>query len=140
MNMTLKTRLLSMAVTIFILVLTIKSELLEYQIISWQLVLSIPLLFAALVANSKITNEENFNKYKKFNLLTNSLAIALISNTVGLLITKYVSFLAGLAYFTAFILLYLYLLKIEWSSKKFINELIVIIATVALGLIPALLI
>ena len=71
MNTTVVARLMGMTVTLFILILTIKSELLDYHTIAWQLVLAIPFLFAALVANSKITDEAKLNSHRHFTLLVN---------------------------------------------------------------------
>ena len=105
--------------------------------ITWQLVLSIPLLFAALIANSKITDEGELNNYRYFNLFVNSASIALVSNTIGLLVTKYVSYSIGIAYFLFFLYFYFYFLYKD-RHGGILNELIVIVLSLALGLIPAL--
>jgi hypothetical protein len=138
MNTALMTRLLGMTVTLFILILTVKSELLEYQSVSWQLVLSMPLLLAALIANSKVVNVEKFEKYRYFILIVNSVSIALVSNTIGLLVAKYVSLIIGVAYFALFIGLFGYFFKKDWADGKVYNEIIVISISILFGLIPAL--
>ena len=139
MNTTMMTRLLGMIVTLFILILTVKSELLEYTTVTWQLALSIPLLFGALVINSKITDERELNRYRKFNLFINSCSIALVSNVIGLLVMKYVSIGIGFAYFALFIGIYSYFLIKDWKDKKIYNELLVISISVLFGLIPTIL-
>lgn len=138
MNITLMTRLLGMIVTLFILILTVKSELLEYNAITLQLVLSIPLLFGALVINSKITDEGDLKKYRIFNIFINSCPIALVSNVIGLLIMKNVSVTIGLYYFIAFIGIYSYLFVKDWKKMKIYNEIIVLLISIFFGLVPTL--
>lgn len=138
MQVALITRLLGITLTIFVLILTIKSELLNYRIITWQLVLSIPILFTALVTSSKMVNLGAFREHKIFALFVNSIAIALIFNTIGLLVTKYVSAIIGTIYFILFVGCYGYFLKKDWKSGKIHNEVIIIILLITLGLIPAL--
>ena len=137
MKVAFTTRLLGMTITLFILILTVKAELLDYKSIAWQLCLAIPLLFASLVINSKIICEDSFNQYKRFNLLINSLSIALVANTLGLLVTKYVSFGLGITYFLLFIAIYCYLFIKDLRSVKYHSEMIVLILLIILGLIPA---
>ena len=139
MNTTLMTRLLGMVVTLFILILTVKSELLNYRTITWQLALSIPILFGALVISTKITDETKLDNYREFNLIVNSFSIALVSNVIGLLVMKFVSVNIGFGYFLVFIGIYSYFLIKDWKSGKIYNELIVIIITILFGLIPTIL-
>jgi len=139
MHVSFATRLLGMTITLFILLLTVKAELLEYAPIAWQLSLAIPLLFASLIVNTKIICEETFNKYRTFNLIITSFSTALIANTIGLLISKYVSHLIGVSYFALFIILYGYFFAKDFKAGKIYNETIIILMLLLFGLIPSLL-
>ncbi len=137
MQVALITRLLGITITVFILILTVKSELLNYRIITWQLVLAIPLLFAALVSNSKITSRAAFKEHLAFNLLVNSVSVALIFNTFGLLVSKYVSAVIGTAFFLVFLGCYGYFLLKDWKTGKIYNELIIILLLLLFGFLPS---
>lgn len=139
MHVATTTRILGMTITLFILILTIKAELLNYHYVAWQLSLVIPILFASMVSNSKIIDAKSFEKYRSFNLLVNSVSIALIANTIGLLITKYISIFIGIGYFLIFISVYVYFFAKDFKNKKFYNELIILILVFLFGVIPLLL-
>lgn len=139
MQVAFTTRLLATALTLFTLILTIKSELLESPFIAWQLSLSIPILFTAMVSNSKITNQRSFNKYKNFNLFINATSIALVANPIGLLVTNYISKLMGISYFLTFLGVYSYFFAKDFKAKKYFNEMIIIILLTTFGLIPTIL-
>jgi hypothetical protein len=138
MHVTVAARLLGMTITLFILILTVKAELLDYTLIAWQLSLAIPLLVAALLVNTKIISEDTFNKYRNFNLLMNTLSIALVINTIGLLISKYISHIIGISYFILFIGIYGYFFFKDLKERKIWNETIIILIILLLGLLPAL--
>src|SRR3989338_2475975 len=84
-------RLLGLSATILVLILTIKSELLAYDIITYQLVLAIPFLVIAMLSEAKIRHSENLKKYFFINKISSAFAYALIFNTLGLLVSRYVS-------------------------------------------------
>jgi hypothetical protein len=138
MQVATTTRLLGMTITLFILILTMKAELLEFHYVAWQLSLVIPILFASMVSNSKIIDQTSFDKYRNFNLVMNSVSIALIANTIGLLISKYVSVFIGMAYFILFMGVYLFFFCKDFKNKKFYNELIILILLFSFGIIPLL--
>lgn len=139
MNVSFATRLLGLTITLFILILTVKAELLEYTPLAWQLSLVIPLLFASLIVNAKIISQETFDKYRTFTLIVNSISAALVANTLGLLITKYVSHIIGMSYFAIFIGIYGYFFFKDWEERKIYNETIIILLIILLGLLPAIL-
>lgn len=137
MQVALITRLLGITVTVFILILTVKSELLNYRIITWQLVLAIPLLFVAMISNSKIISRATFKEYRTFNLMVNSVSIALILNTFGLLVSKYVSAVIGTAFFLVFLGCYSYFLIKDWKTGKIYNELLIMLLLLLFGFLPS---
>ena len=138
MNVSIASRLLGVAITIFVLLLTLKSELLEEKIIILQLALSIPLLLASMLSNAKIVDLDSFNHYYLFNRLTNSAGIALIFNTIGLLVTNYISRSIGIAFFVLLLVLLSCLLYLDFNKRKIYNELMMIMVVVFLGLLPAI--
>ncbi len=133
------TRILGMTITLFILILTVKSELLDYKTITWQLCLAIPLLFASLITNSKINSVHSFDEHRYFNLIVTSMATALIINTIGLLITKYVDQIIGFSYFVLFLAVYSYFFikDLKFGKGKVWNELMVLLLIILFGLVPA---
>jgi hypothetical protein len=137
-NMALTTRLFGVLLTVFILILTVKSELLQYKIITLQLVLAIPITFISMVINSKIHNEKSFFKYRTLNIITASFSISLILNALGLLITKYVSVYAGILFFIVLIIAYGLFFIIDYKDRKVFNEMIIIIMLFIFGLLPSL--
>jgi hypothetical protein len=138
MHVSFATRLLGLTITLFILILTVKAELLDYTPLAWQLILAIPLLFASLIVNTKIISQETFEKYRIFNLLVTSISTAFIANALGLLISKYISHIIGLAYFILFIGIYGYFFVKDLKQRKIYNETIIILIIILLGLLPAL--
>jgi hypothetical protein len=137
-NMALTTRLFGVLLTVFVLILTVKSELLQYKIITLQLVLAIPITFISMVINSKIHNEKSFFKYRTLNIITASFSISLILNSLGLLVTRYVSITAGILFFVVLIIAYGLFFIIDMKDRKVFNELIIILMLLIFGLLPSL--
>jgi len=138
MIISIESRLLGVAITVFILLFTIKSELLEKKIIILQLVLSMPLLLASMISNAKIVDSDSFKDYYFFSRFTNSAGISLIFNTIGLLITSYISRIVGIAFFALLIVLLGCLLYLDFNKRKMYNELVMISIVFIFGLLPAL--
>lgn len=138
MIISIESRLLSVSITVFILLLTIKSELLEKNIIILQLVLSMPLLLASMISNAKIVDSDSFKDYYLFSRLTNSAGISLIFNTIGLLVTNYISKIFGIIFFILLIVLLSCLLYLDFNKRKMYNELLMIFLVLIFGLLPAL--
>jgi len=142
MEVTIGSRLLGVAITIFVLILTIKSELLSYTIMAAQLVLAVPFLMAAMISNSKIVDDNTLKRYLIVNRITSAIASAFLFNTIGLLVARYVSLIIGIIFFSAFIVLLLILVFIDLDKStlknKMMNEILIIILMLVLGLLPAL--
>jgi len=142
MEVTIGSRLLGVAMTIFILILTIKSELLSYTIMTMQLVFAIPFLIGAMISNSKIINRQTLTRYLVLNRVTSAIASAFLFNTIGLLVAKYVSELLGIFFFLVFIALLVVFVFIDLDKTtiriKLMNEILIILLMIFLGLIPAL--
>ena len=96
-------RFLGITITIFILILTIKSELLSSWLIATQLILSIPLWIAALASQSKIVDTQSLRKYYILTKFSSSIALAFIYNVLGLLVIRYVFISTGLMFFLLFL-------------------------------------
>lgn len=138
MNVSIASRLLGVSITIFVLLLTLKSELLEKDIIILQLALSMPLLLASMISNAKIVDLDSFKDYYLFNRLANSAGISLIFNTVGLLVTNYISKIIGICFFILLLALLSCLLYLDFNKRKIYNELLMIMVVLFLGLLPAI--
>jgi hypothetical protein len=142
MEVAIDSRLLGVAITIFILILTIKFELLSYTIMTAQLILALPFLMAAMISNSKIVNQRTLKSYHVINRITSAIAIAFLFNTLGLMVAKYISFTIGIIFFGIFILLLVALIFIDFDKSTVINkimtEVLMIVLMIALGLLPAL--
>jgi len=131
---------LSIAVTLFTLMLTIKIELLSSWMIATQLVLSICLWMGIIVSQAKIVNLESIKKYYALNKLSSGIAMAFTYNVIGLLIVKYVFFSTGLIFFAIFLFYNLYTLyghiKARKKGKIFRDILIIAILVVG-GILPS---
>ncbi|MEM2956252.1 MAG: hypothetical protein QW041_01605 [Candidatus Pacearchaeota archaeon] len=142
MEVTIGSRLLGVAITIFILIVTIKIELLEYTIMTAQLILALPFLMAAMISNSKIVNQKTLGSYRVLNRVTSAIASAFLFNTLGLMVAKYISFFIGILFFIIFIILLVFLIFIDLDKttiqNKIMSEILMIVLMLALGLLPAL--
>lgn len=138
MYVAISSRLLGLATTIFILILNIKSELLSSLIITSQLVLSIPLLLGSMLSYAKITDEDSLRKYYYVNRITTASAFGLLFNTMGLLISTYVSQTIGVIFFIGLLSIFSLMMFIDIDKKKIFNEGLTILIIIFLGLLPAL--
>jgi hypothetical protein len=138
MYVSIDSRLLGLAITIFILILTIKSEILEDQITIIQLVMAIPLLLGAMISNARIVDMDSFKQYYLFNRMSNAVGTAFVYNTIGLLIGKYVSFSAGLIYFILLSAVLMLLMMTKFNERKLYNEVTMIVIVAVLGFLPLL--
>jgi hypothetical protein len=142
MEIAIDSRLLGVIITIFILILTIKSEVLNYAVMTAQLVLAIPFLLGAMISNSRIVNNQTLQRYLTLNRVCSAIAFALIFNTIGLLISKYVSLTLGMLFFLGFIMIMTIFIFIDidkstWRNKL-LYEVLMMVLMIAFGIIPAL--
>jgi len=142
MEVAIDSRLLGVAITIFILILTIKFELLSYTIMTAQLIMALPFLMAAMMSNSKIVNPRTLKSYHVINRTTSAIAFAFLFNTLGLMVAKYISFTIGIIFFVIFIVLLVALIFIDLDKStiknKLMTEILMIALMISLGLLPAL--
>jgi len=134
-------RLLAITLTLFVLILTIKSELLFSKLISYQLVLAIPFFMLSMISQAKMIDLETTRKYYTFNKITSGMSIAFFYNALGLLISKYVFSLLGVLFFMVYligVLFFIYIDAGEKDIKKFYRDLIIIALIILGGLLPAL--
>ena len=138
MYVAISSRLLGVAITVFILILNLKSELLSNIYVTLQLVLCIPLLIGSMLSQTKINNEFKLKKYYLLNRITTALSFGFLLNALGLLVSIYVSLIAGLLFFIALILVFGSMLILDYDKKKIFNEGLTILTFIFLGLLPAL--
>lgn len=134
-------RFLGITITIFILILTVKSELLSSWLIATQLILSIPLWISALISQSKIVDSQSLSKYYTLSKFSSGIALAFIYNVIGLLTVKYIFVSTGLIFFALFAVYQLYNtiyhIKIGKTSRTFRDILLLLILILG-GVLPAL--
>ncbi|MEM2956251.1 MAG: hypothetical protein QW041_01600 [Candidatus Pacearchaeota archaeon] len=95
-----------------------------------------------MLSDAKIVNLENLRIYKFINRICFFLSIALVLNSLGLLISKYVSLIGGILFFALLLIILAYFSVIALAKKqgiyKFINETFSFILIFLFGLLPAL--
>ena len=134
-------RFLGITITVFILVLTVKSELLSSWLIATQLILAIPLWIAALASQSKIVDSQSLKKYYTFTKFSSSIGLAFIYNVIGLLTVRYVFVSTGLIFFSLFLIYQIYSMahhiRIGKKDRTFRDVLLMLILIFG-GILPAL--
>ena len=133
-------RFLGITVTIFILILTVKSELLSSWIIASQLVLAIPFSIATLAAQAKIVDLQSLRKYYPLTKTASGIAMAFLYNVIGLLTVRYIFLSIGLIFFSLFIIFELKTLYGHFVSKekdKILRDLFMLAILICGGVLPA---
>jgi hypothetical protein len=97
----LNTSLLSVAVGIFFLVVSLRSQLLVPEVVAAQMVLPIPLLLSSILAYSKVGYKDRIERWDTLGWITFILGYAMILNVVGILLAGYVSLRMSLLFFGA---------------------------------------
>lgn len=97
----LNTSLLSVAVGIFFLVVTLRFQLILPEIVAIQLVLPIPLLLTSILSYSKVGYRQRVERWDTLGWMTFILAYALILNVIGILLAGTVSLRVSLVFFAA---------------------------------------
>jgi hypothetical protein len=139
MNISIASRLLGVAITMFVLILTIKSDLLNKDIIILQLALCIPFLLVSMITNAKIVDLDSLKDYYLPNRIANSIGISLIINTIGLLVANYTARYIGILFFILLILLLGCLIYLDFNKRKLYNEVLMIALIFFFGLLPSIL-
>lgn len=138
---TVDSRFLGITITVFILILTVKSELLSSSLIATQLILSIPLWIAALASQSKIVDSQSLKKYYLLTKFSSSIALAFLYNVLGLLVVRYVFISTGLMFFALFLAYQIYgaayHIKIGKTNRIF-RDILLILILVFGGILPSL--
>lgn len=138
MYLTVSSRLFGLATTVLILILTIKSELLSDYSITAQLVLSIPLLIGSMLSDAKIIDSESLKRYYFLNRISTAVAFGLLFNTLGLLISKYVSQMLGLYFFLILLIIFFIMIFLNFDKRKLFSEGLTILVIIFLGVLPSL--
>lgn len=139
--LTVDARFLGVTITVFILMLTVKSELLESLLIAGQLSLAIPFWIAALISQSKIVDFRSLKKYYSMNKISSGIALAFLYNTLGLLIVRYISLPIGIIFFSLFLIYEVYTAFFHLEIRKpdrTIRDTMVLLILIFGGLLPSL--
>ena len=129
---------IGIAITIFVLVLTIRSELFSSKILTYQLVLTIPFWIITLLTQVKIVHARGLKTYYLINKLVYGIAFAFLYNSLGLLITGYISLGLGLVWFSIYLIYSILSLVIDFRKNRLYGDLTSIIIIILLGILPAL--
>ena len=97
----LNTALLSVAVGIFFLVVSLKAQLIVPQIVAIQLVFPIPLLLTSILSYSKVGYRERTERWDALGWITFVIAYALILNVIGIILGNTVSVTVSPLFFAA---------------------------------------
>lgn len=132
---------LGLVMTLFILILTIKIELIDSELISYQLVLSIPFFMLQLISQAKMVDISTIKQYYVFNRIVSGISFAFLYNSLGLLISKYVSSSLGVLFFMIYMMGICFFMHNDLKTKdirKIYRDSIIMVLVLLLGLLPAL--
>ncbi len=135
MYVSIATGYLGIIMTLFILILTINPELLDSKLISYQLVLSIPLSILHMVSRAKMIDFETTRDYYDFNKITSGLSFAFFYNALGLLISKNVEPLLATLFFIVYLLGVSFFIYTDLEKRNFkdLCKDILLMALIILG-------
>lgn len=97
----LNTSLLSVAVGIFFLIVTLRAQLIVPQLVAVQLVFPIPLLFTSILSYSKVGYQSKTDRWDTLGWITFIIAYALILDVIGILLGETVGDTVSLLFFAA---------------------------------------
>jgi len=141
----INTRLIGVAITIFVLIITLRSEILtENKIITYELVLAIPFLLSSSLARSKLGYSSHPMKWNWLGWITYIIGYALLLNVVGIIVAFYLDVNLSILFFIVNWILCIVYSLIEISYKKerlkerLFKDSFFILLQLFLGLLPAL--
>lgn len=141
----INTRLLGVAITIFVLIVTLKSEILtDNKIITYELVLAIPFLLTSSLARSKLGYSSRPEKWNFLGWITYIIGYALLLNVIGIIVALYLDLNLAILFFVISWILSIVYSTIEVSYKKeklkerIFKDSFFILLQLFLGLLPAL--
>ncbi len=98
-RISLNTALLSVAVGIFFLVVSLRSQLIVPQLVAIQLVFPIPLLLTSILSYSKVGYRAQTERWDTLGWVSFIVAYALILNVIGILLSDVVGLGVSLLFF-----------------------------------------
>ena len=128
---------LSITMTLFVLILTVKSELLSSKLITLQLVFAVSFWIATLMSQVKIVDHESLKRYYLFSKLSSGIALAFLYNTIGLLVARYVYLGIGLIFLSLYLIYVLYS-DIILKRKITFRGVMILAILIFGGILPAL--
>lgn len=136
--------LLGIAFTLFGLTINLKPELLFNSIfLTYQLVLSIPFLISSILARTKMPYG-NFKKWDRFGFITFIIGYSALINSVGLILSNFVSNQVSIIFFLANVLLAVIYSIVQVSCERntlvqrIYQDLIFVILITLFGILPVL--
>ena len=111
--------ILSIDITIFALIASLKSELLTNNVfLAAQLVLSMPLIMSTIFCRIKIPISKQAKSFDKLAAFSFTIGYGFFINVIGIILSYYVSFLLVLLYFATNAILSFIRYYIELRAKK----------------------
>jgi O-antigen ligase len=115
--------LLAIVISVFFLIVNVKEGLLLQQILTFQLILAIPLFLTSILSYAKVSYKEEVKKWDLFGWVTFMLGYAFLLNIIGILVGNILGILMALLFFLfVWILLLIYSFIDISYNKKVIKE------------------
>lgn len=136
--------LLFIAVTFFSLIITINPKLLEDTLLAYQIVLTIPFFMSSIFARQKLAYVTNGKIWDIYGFITFIIAYSFFINSVGIILSNFVSYKISIIFFVINILLaFTYsIIQVKHNSKllrgRIIQDLIFAALIIGLGLLPVI--
>lgn len=136
--------LLSVSFTIFALIVSLNTELLQNSLFSFQLVAAIPLFFTSILARSKMSLSGKPQMWDDYGYITFLLGYTFLVNVVGTLFSYQVALSGGIIFFAINFLLaiiYSFIEVIEDYSKlrnRILKDSFFILIVLIGGVFPSL--
>ncbi|MBN2052737.1 hypothetical protein JW756_04505 [Candidatus Woesearchaeota archaeon] len=138
-------RLIGVAFTIFIFIITIRPQIfLEKKIIALELILAIPLLLTSALSFSKLSYAPHSKEWDFLSWITFLSGYTFLLNIVGIIAAIYLNTLIAMAFFiTSWLLSIIYSYMDVYPDKKLMRKdvfknMFFILLQIILGVLPAM--
>lgn len=144
-KLAITTRLIGVAFTIFVFIITIKPQIFfQKNIVALELILSIPFLLTSALSFSKLSYAPNFKQWDFLSWITFLIGYTFLLNIVGILAADYLNFFIAMVFFLVnWILSLVYSFMGVYPSWKLgkrdiFKNAFFIVLQIVLGVLPAL--
>jgi hypothetical protein len=138
-------RLIGVAFTIFVFIMTIRPQIFfEKEIVALELILAIPFLITSALSFSKLSYAPNSKEWDFLSWITFMIGYTFLLNVVGIIVAVYLNVIIAIVFFiTNWMLSILYSYMNIYPDKKPLRKdvfknMFFIMLQIILGLLPAL--